>query len=265
VSDKSLALVADLGESFGNYTMGNDEAVLDLVTMANVACGFHAGDPRVMEATVAACIARGVEIGAHPGYPDLVGFGRRAMACTEDEIRTDTLYQLGALSAFVKAQGGTMSHVNPHGRMGNLTVTDPVHARGVAEAVAAFDPSLIVVTQEGLLAEEARARGMQVALVFLADRGYENDGTPVLRTKPGALIHDTQQVAERTVRMATEGVVRTVHGVDIPQECDLVLLHGDNAEAIDNARTLRSSLISAGVAVEPLRAVLARKAHAVSI
>ncbi|MFC9833285.1 LamB/YcsF family protein [Rhodococcus sp. NPDC127530] len=265
MADKSLALVADLGESFGNYTIGDDDAVLDLVTMANVACGFHAGDPRVMERTVRACIERGVEIGAHPGYPDLVGFGRRAMACTEDEIRTDTLYQMGALSAFVKAQGGTLSHVNPHGRMGNLTVTDPVHARGVADAVAAFDPELIVVTQEGLLADEARARGLRVALVFLADRGYENDGTPVLRTEPGALLHDADEVAARTVRMAKEGVVRTVHGIDIPQECDLVLLHGDNAEAIVNANKLRSALVDAHVAVKPLREVLADKARAVTV
>jgi len=264
MSSKSVALVADLGESFGNYTIGEDEAVLDLVTMANVACGFHAGDPRVMERTVRACLERGVEIGAHPGYPDLVGFGRRAMACTEEEIRTDTLYQIGALSAFAKAQGGTISHVNPHGRMGNLTVTDPVHARGVADAVAAFDPNLIVVTQEGLLAQEARARDLTVALVFLADRGYEDDGTPVLRSKPGALIHDADEIAARTVRMALDGVVRTVHGTDIPQECDIVLLHGDNPEAIVNAGKVRAALLDAQVAVQPLRAVLAGKDHAVS-
>lgn len=261
----SVALVADLGESFGNYTLGDDDAVLDLVTMANVACGFHAGDPRVMERTVRACLERGVELGAHPGYPDLVGFGRRAMACTEEEIRTDTLYQIGALHAFVAAQGGTLSHVNPHGRMGNLTVTDQVHARGVADAIAAFDPSLIVVTQEGLLAEEARARGLRVALVFLADRGMENDGTPVLRSKPGAMVSDTDEIAARTVRMATEGVVRTIHGQDIPQECEIVLLHGDNQESIANASRLRTALLEAGVDVWPLRSVLADKAGSVAV
>lgn len=264
MSHNSVALVADIGESFGNYSLGDDNAILDLITTANVACGFHAGDPRVMEQTVRACIERGVEIGAHPGYPDLVGFGRRAMACTEDEIRTDTLYQIGALSAFVKAQGASISHVNPHGRMGNLTVTDPGHARGVADAIASFDPSLVVVTQEGLLAEESRARGLQVALVFLADRGMENDGTPVLRTEPGALIHDVDAIAERTVRMIREGVVTSVHGQDVPQVCDLVLLHGDNADAIDNARSINRALLESGVDIAPLRSILSarRAVHA---
>jgi 5-oxoprolinase (ATP-hydrolysing) subunit A len=259
----SVALIADIGESFGNYALGDDNAILDLLTTANVACGFHAGDPRVMERTVRACIERGVEIGAHPGYPDLVGFGRRAMACTEDEIRTDTLYQIGALSAFVTAQGGSLSHVNPHGRMGNLTVTDPAHARGVADAIASFDPSLVVVTQEGLLAEESRARGLEVALVFLADRGMENDGTPVLRTQPGALIHDVDKVAARTVRMVKEGAVTSVHGHDVPQVCDLVLLHGDNAEAIDNARTITQALRDAGADISPLRDILSARRHSV--
>ncbi|WP_072803271.1 LamB/YcsF family protein [Rhodococcoides yunnanense] len=259
MSQNSVALVADIGESFGNYTLGDDNAILDLITAANVACGFHAGDPRVMERTVRACIERGVEIGAHPGYPDLVGFGRRAMACTEDEIRTDTLYQIGALSAFVTAQGGTLSHVNPHGRMGNLTVTDAAHARGVAEAVATFDPSLVVVTQEGLLAEEARARGLEVALVFLADRGMEDDGTPVLRTEPGALIHDVDVIAARTIRMAVDGVVTSVHGKDVPQVCDLVLLHGDNAGAIENARTINKALRESGTEIAPLRSILSAR------
>lgn len=227
---QSIAVAGDIGESFGNYTVGDDEALLELLTMANVACGFHAGDPQVMERTVKSCIQRGVEIGAHPGYPDMVGFGRRAMELTYDEIRTDVVYQIGALSGFVRVHGGRLSHVLPHGRMGNLVVTDPAHAVAVTDAVAAFDEDLIVVTQEGELARAARERGLRVGVMFLADRAYEDDGTLVSRTKPGALLHDVDQIAERTVRMVHDGVVESIHGNDVPVDCDLVLLHGDHPD-----------------------------------
>lgn len=178
------------------------------------------------------------------------------MDLSYDEVRTDTLYQVGALDAFARAGGGRLSHILPHGRLGNLVVTGSEYARAVTDAVAAYDDDLIVVTQEGELARTAREIGLKVGIMFLADRGYEDDGTLVRRTEPGALIHDADTIAERTVRMATEGVVTSIHGTDVHVDCDVVLLHGDHPEALANGRALRTALESAGVRIAPLRTVL---------
>ncbi|MFD8492747.1 LamB/YcsF family protein [Amycolatopsis sp. NPDC059657] len=240
-------LVADLGEGFGAYRVGDDAALLDIVSSANIACGFHAGDPRLMEETVAACARRGIGIGAHPGFPDLVGFGRRAMELTADEVRTDVLYQLGALSAFTTACGTRMRHVTPHGRLGNLAMSERPYAEAVVDAVAAFDRSLTMVTQGGVLAETARKAGLPVAILMLADRGYRDDGTLVPRRDPGAVITDPAEVAARVVRAVTGGVVRTVTGHDLPIACDTVLVHGDTPGAVDLARGIRGALREAGV------------------
>lgn len=186
----TVDLVADLGEGFGAYTMGDDEALLDVLTSANVACGFHAGDPRIMDATVRHCVQRGVAVGAHPSFPDLVGFGRRAMDLTPDEVRTDVLYQIGALQAFAAAHGTRVRHVAPHGRLGNLVATRPDYAAAVADAVASLDRSLIVLAQDGALADAARARDLRVGIVGIADRAYRDDGTLVPRSEPGAVIHE---------------------------------------------------------------------------
>ena len=250
-------LVADLGESFGAYRMGDDGALLEVITSANVACGFHAGDPQVMDATVAACARRGIGIGAHPGFPDLVGFGRRAMGLTADEVRTDVLYQVGALSAFAAAHGTRLGHVTPHGRLGNLVVTDAGYARAVVDAVASYDPSLAVVTQQGELEEAARKAGLKVALLGLADRAYNEDGTLVSRSEPGSVITDEREVAARVVRMVTEGVVRAVTGRDIPVSCDTVLLHGDTPGAVSLANAVRDALLAADVEIRPMADVLA--------
>ncbi|PKW18221.1 LamB/YcsF family protein [Saccharopolyspora spinosa] len=252
-------LVADLGESFGAYRMGDDEALLDVVSSANVACGFHAGDPRVMDSTVRACVRRGVGVGAHPGIPDLVGFGRRALEMTPNEVRTDVLYQIGALSAFAAAHGTRLRHVTPHGRLGNLVVTDDEYAEAVADAVQSYDPLLIIVAQEGRLAVHARSRGLPVAVLGLADRAYQDDGTLVRRSEPGAVIHDSREVAERVVRMVTEGVIRSINGHDIPVRCDSVLLHGDTPGAVELARTVRRELVAAAVRIRPLTEILATK------
>ncbi|QUH02273.1 5-oxoprolinase subunit PxpA [Saccharopolyspora erythraea] len=249
-------LVADLGEGFGAYTMGDDEALLEVLTSANIACGFHAGDPRTMDSTIRSCVERGISAGAHPSFPDLVGFGRRAMELAPDEVRTDVLYQVGALQAFAAAHGTRVNHVAPHGRLGNLVATRPDYAGAVADAVAALDPSLIVLAQDGALAEAARARGLRVAIVGIADRAYSDDGTLVPRTRPGAVIHDEAEIAERTVRMVTEGVVHSVGGNAIPVECDTVLLHGDTPGAVAVARKVRAELLSAGVVTAPLPEVL---------
>ncbi|MFI6374336.1 LamB/YcsF family protein [Streptomyces sp. NPDC050546] len=249
-------LVADLGEGFGAYTMGDDEALLEMLTSANVACGFHAGDPRIMDATVRTCVANRVAVGAHPSFPDLVGFGRRAMDLTREEVRTDVLYQIGALQAFAVAHGTRVQHVAPHGRLGNLVAVRADYARAVVEAVASLDESLIVLAQDGELADAARARGLRVGIVGIADRAYRDDGTLVPRSEPGAVIHDPDEVARRTLRMVTEGVIRSADGKDIPVVCDTVLLHGDSPGAIALAGRIRAELLAAGVEITSLDKVL---------
>lgn len=258
----SVAVVADLGESYGNYVIGDDEALLGLVTASNIACGFHAGDPRVIDATVKECVARGIELGAHPGYPDLVGFGRRLIEASEEEIRTDVLYQIGALDAFARVHGGTISHVAPHGRMGSIAQTDLKHARAITDAVAAYNKDYIVVCQQGMLAEESRKRGLKVAYVFLADRGYGADGWPVARSHPGGLIHDPELIGQRVVQVVTEGTVVTVDDETVPlgHDADVVLLHGDHPQVLENGTRLRAALATAGVRATGLREVLQEKA-----
>jgi len=267
LSINSVAVVADLGESYGNYTIGDDDALLGLVTASNIACGFHAGDPRVMDATVKACVERGIELGAHPGYPDLVGFGRRLIEASEEEIRTDVLYQIGALDAFARIHGGKISHVAPHGRMGSIAQTDAKHARAITDAIKAYDPSYIVICQNGLLADESRKRGLQVGYVFLADRGYGEDCMPVSRNREGALLHDPEEIGRRVVQVVTEGTVRAVTGKVVPlgHDADVVLLHGDHPQVLQNGTALRAALDKAGIKATGLQEVLAEKARLATV
>src|SRR5690625_1781910 len=172
---RSIDLAADLGESFGAYQMGDDDALLGIVTSANIACGFHAGDPRVMDRTVRECSRRGVSVGAHPSFPDLVGFGRRMMDLTAEEVYTDILYQLGALSAFDAAHGTRVRHLCPHGRLGNLVITRADYADAMVEAVRSFDPEIVLYTQAGCVVSAAEAAGLGVAMVGVVDRSYEDD------------------------------------------------------------------------------------------
>lgn len=246
---RRVDLVADLGEGYGDWTMGDDAALLEILTSANIACGFHAGDPRIMDRTVAECVRRRVRIGAHPSFPDLVGFGRRAMDLTENEVRTDVVYQLGALSAFAAYHGAHVSHVAPHGRLGNLVATRPDYARAVVDAVSHIDPALRILAQDGELADAARGAGIVVGIVGIADRAYEDDGTLVPRSQPGAVIHDAGAIAARTVRMVTEGVIDSRNGVAIPVDVDTVLLHGDTPAAVVLARRIRTELEAAGVVI----------------
>lgn len=255
----SVALVADVGEAFGAWRAGDDEGLLPLLTDANVACGFHAGDPRTMDRTVRRCLELGVSIGAHPGFPDLVGFGRRAMDVTPEEVRTDTIVQIGALQAIASSRGGRVCHVTPHGRLANLVVDDEGLAEGVADAVAAVDTDLTVVTQEGALARAARSRRLPVGLMFLADRALRADGSPVPRRERGAVLHDPAEIADRAVRAVVEGVASTVDGTDLPVGADLVLLHGDEPGAVAAAVRVRESLLAAGVVLEEVGRVLARR------
>lgn len=246
---RQIDLVADLGEGFGDWTMGDDDALLEIVTSANIACGFHAGDPRIMDRTVARCVRRGVRVGAHPSFPDLVGFGRRTMDLTADEVRTDVLYQLGALSAFASYHGTHLSHVAPHGRLGNLVAVRSDYAEAVVDAMAHVDPTLRVLAQDGCLADSARSAGITVGVVGIADRAYEDDGSLVPRSLPGAVIRDADVIAERTVRMVKDGEIESRNGVPIAVDVDTILLHGDTPSAVDLARRIRSELEATGISI----------------
>lgn len=254
--------MADLGEGYGAYSMGDDLALLDVISSANVACGFHAGDPIIMERVVKACVERGVSIGAHPGFYDLRGFGRRTIAASPDEIRTDIIYQVGALGAFAQSHGTDLSHVTPHGRLGNLAIESLEYAEPVAEAIAGLPVRLPVATLEGHLARLARERDLDVAIIGFADRAYHKNGTLVSRREPGAVLHDPVAIAERVVRMATEHVVETIEGDTLAIRCDSILVHGDTPRAVEIAQHVRASLEGAGVTVVPLPTVLASRRDA---
>jgi UPF0271 protein len=236
--------------------MGDDDALLGIVTSANVACGFHAGDPRVMDRTVAECARRGVGVGAHPSFPDLVGFGRRAMDLTAEEVRTDILYQLGALSGFAGAHGTRVTHLCPHGRLGNLVITRADYAEAMAQAVHAFDPSIVLFTQAGEVVAAAERLGLRTAMVGAIDRSYEDDGTLTPRSIPGAVLHDPEEIAERTVRMVLEGTIVSRGGAVLPVRTDTVLLHGDGPDAVALAHRVRGELEAAGVRIAPIHETL---------
>ncbi|MCW1713201.1 MULTISPECIES: LamB/YcsF family protein [Synergistaceae] len=252
-----IDLNSDIGESFGAYCMGDDEAVMDAVTSANVACGFHAGDPLVMKKTIKNCAAKGVAVGAHPGYPDLVGFGRRNMKCTPEEEYADCLYQIGALSAFCRTNGLALQHVKPHGAMYNQAAKDPGLARAIARAVKDSGENIILM---GLANSEfenaAKEMGVPFAAEAFADRGYMPDGSLVPRSQPGAIIHDVEEAAKRVVRMVTEGTVGAVDGTVINFRPQSICMHGDTPEAVDMAKTVRRELEAAGVKVTNLKEVV---------
>ncbi|HPX03348.1 MAG TPA: 5-oxoprolinase subunit PxpA [Synergistaceae bacterium] len=252
-----IDLNSDIGESFGAYRMGDDAAVMDAVTSANVACGFHAGDPLVMNKTIKNCAAKGVAVGAHPGYPDLVGFGRRNMKCTPEEEYADCLYQIGALSAFCRANGLTLQHVKPHGAMYNQAAKDPELAKAIARAVKDSGENVILM---GLANSEFEKAAKEIGIPFaaeaFADRGYMPDGSLVPRSQPGAIIHDVDEAAKRVVRMVTEGKVEAVDGTVINFRPQSICMHGDTPEAVEMAKTVRRELEAAGVKVTDLKEVV---------
>lgn len=257
-----IDLVADLGEGFGAYTVGDDSELLEIVSSANIACGFHAGDPDIMAATVAECVRRGVGIGAHPSFPDLRGFGRRDMGLSASEVQNDVLYQLGALNGFAVFHGTKVTHLAPHGRLGNLVAVRADYAKAVAQAAACVDKELIVVAQDGELATAAREAGLDVAIVGIVDRAYQEDGTLVPRSQPGAVLHHPAEIVDRTLRMVVDGKIRCATGVDMDIDVDTVLLHGDNPGAVELARQIRAELVSAGVRIAPLAEVMDAKRKA---
>lgn len=250
-------LNADLGESFGRYKLGLDEEVMNYITSANVATGWHAGDPLVMRKTVKLAKEKGVAVGAHPGYPDLLGFGRRYMKLTYDEARNYILYQVGALYAFVRAEGIELQHVKPHGALYNALVKEEELARGVIEGIADFDKDLIFITLSGSRpAEIAEEMGVKVAHEVFADRAYNPDGTLVPRSKPGAVIEDKEEIAERVISMVKDGGVRAINGEWVELKVDTICLHGDNPKAVEIAAHIRKVLEEEGVKIVPMREVV---------
>jgi UPF0271 protein len=248
----TVDLNADVGESFGRWTLGEDDAVLGVVTSANVACGFHAGDPGTLRRTCELAAARGVAVGAQVSYRDLAGFGRRFIAVPPAELRDEVLYQLGALSAFARAAGTAVTYLKPHGALYHAVVTDEGQAGAVVEAAADFDPGLAVLGLPGsALLAAAGAAGLRAVPEAFADREYTDSGGLVARSEPGAVITEPAAVAERVLRLVTEREIRTVTGGTIAVAAASVCVHGDTPGAAAIARGVRDALAAAGVALRP--------------
>jgi len=249
----TIDLNCDLGEGFGAYTLGDDAALMRIVSSANVACGFHAGDPRTMRRGVAAAHAAGVAVGAHPGYPDRVGFGRRDLGATAEEITTDVLYQIGALAAFCAAEGLPLQHVKPHGALYNLAARDRRVADAVVVAIASFDPTLILFAPSGsAMAEAASAHNLRIAREIFADRAVEPDGRLVARSTPGAVIMESDAVIARTLRMIRTGRVTAINGEEIAMTGETICIHGDTPDAVGLLGRLRAALEAEGIGVRPV-------------
>lgn len=245
-----IDLNSDVGESFGNWTMGNDAAVFRYVSSANVACGFHAGDPSTIASTCREAVAGGVTIGAHVGYRDLAGFGRRFLDCSATELADDVLYQLGALQALARAAGAEVKYVKPHGALYNTIVHHEVHAQAVADAVHAFSPELPLLLLPGSVAlAKAEAKGLRAVTEAFADRAYNPDGTLVSRREEGAVLHDHAAITENMVRLATEGKLVARDGSVLDVHAESICVHGDTPGAVAMAAAVRSGLEAAGVTV----------------
>jgi 5-oxoprolinase (ATP-hydrolysing) subunit A len=243
-----IDLNCDFGESFGVYQLGEEEEILRYVTSVNIACGFHAGDPLVMRKTVQMALERKVAIGAHPGFPDLLGFGRRNIAVTPGEAYAYVVYQIGALAAFVKAEGGTMSHVKPHGALYNMAAKDAALAEAIAKAVYDVDPALILYGLAGSeLIRAGKKIGLRTASEVFADRTYQQDGSLTPRSDPRALIVDEQEAVLQVLAMVKEKRVRSLQGIDVPIEAETVCIHGDGKKAVLFAKRLYEALRKEGV------------------
>ncbi|AKV06564.1 hypothetical protein B723_09190 [Pseudomonas fluorescens NCIMB 11764] len=248
----TIDINSDLGESFGAWSMGDDDAMLDIVTSANVACGFHAGDPAGILRTLKAAAAKNVTIGAHVAYPDKVGFGRRNMDLASDELTADVIYQIGALQSLAKAAGTSVRYVKPHGALYNTIAHDRRQALAVIAAIRAIDPSLILVALAGSeLIELARNEGLQCVAEAFADRAYTPQGTLVSRREPGAVLHDPQLVAQRMLRLVEDGTIEAIDGSRTRIQADSICVHGDSPAAVEMARELRRVLEHANLSLRP--------------
>ena len=250
---KKIDLNSDVGESFGNYKLGLDEEVIPLISSANIACGFHAGDPTVMKHTISLARENGVAVGAHPGFPDLIGFGRRSMDASLEEIKDYVTYQIGALQAFASAGGMKLQHVKPHGALYNMAVRNTAIWDTVAEAVAAVDKRLILFVLAGPGREEleyvATKHDIRIAFEFFGDRAYNPDGSLVSRQEPGAVIHDNEIVAEKVLKMVEEGRVVCKDGSEIDMTADTICVHGDNPAALALVKKIRETLLASDVEI----------------
>lgn len=249
---RDIDLNSDLGEGYGVWRMGDDAAMLGIVSSANVACGFHAGDPMTILATLREAAARGVAVGAHVSYPDRVGFGRRPMDVTPAELTADVIYQIGALQALARAAGTCVSYVKPHGALYNTIAGDARQGAAVIEGIRAADPSLVMMGLAGtqILAQAAEA-GLAIAAEAFADRGYLPDGQLVSRREPGAVLHDIEAVASRMLRLATEGVIEAVDGSLLRLAASSICVHGDSPGAVAMAARIREVLLDNGVNIAP--------------
>lgn len=253
----NIDLNADMGEGFGPYRMGEDEALMQIVSSANVACGYHAGDPVIMDKTVRMALANGVDLGAHVGFPDLMGFGRRPIQADPAELAQYVLYQLGALSAFAKVAGHRLTHMSFHGALGNMAAADYTLAEPLVRTVAAFDPNIIVSVSTNTQIERAADKlGLKVATTFLADRAYTDEGDLVPRKLPGAVIKDREAVLQRVKRLLDDGVITSINGKKLPIKVQQILLHGDTPGAVDAARAIRQEIEAGNGRIVPVSQLL---------
>jgi UPF0271 protein len=256
---RTAAVWQGAGDPISGFTLPGDDAILRSITSASIACGFHAGDPFLMDRTVAAALAHGVALGAHPSYPDLLGFGLRPMPLPPAELEAIVLVQLGALDALVRRRGGRLDHVKAHGALYNQAETDGAIAHTLARAVLAYRGDLILVARDGsAMVEAARAVGLPVAREGYGDRGYHADGRLVDRRRPDGLVTEPCEVAARCLRMVEEGLVRSVEGTDVPVRPDTICLHADTPNALASLAAVREKLAARGVAVRPLRETVGR-------
>lgn len=245
-----IDLNSDLGESFGPWAMGDDAAMLKVVTSANIACGFHAGDPAGLLRVLEEAARRGVAVGAHVGYRDLVGFGRRNMEPTSAELMADTIYQIGALQGLARAAGTRVSYVKPHGALYNTIARDARQAEAVIAAIKSIDPSLVLMALAGApVVDQARAAGLRVVCEAFADRAYNPDSSLVCRAEAGAVLHDPDLIARRMTKLATEGRIRAIDGSEIAVEAQSICVHGDTPAAVGIARALRDALLREGLSL----------------
>jgi 5-oxoprolinase (ATP-hydrolysing) subunit A len=250
---KTIDLNSDVGESYGAYTIGNDEEVLQYVSSVNIACGFHAGDYNVMMNTVKLAHSLGVSIGAHPGFPDLGGFGRREMHMSAEEIFNLVVYQVGAIQGAAAVCGTKVQHVKPHGALYNVASTNRNVADAIAKAVYAVNPELILFALAGSeLVRAGEAVGLKVAQEVFADRTYQSDGTLTPRSEPNAMIHDVDVAVERVLQMVKEKKVTAVDGQDIAIQADTICVHGDEPEALEFVKTLREKLLAENIHIQPI-------------
>ena len=249
---KQVDINCDMGESFGMYKLGHDEEVIKYISSANIACGFHAGDPIWMNKTVTLAQNHGVEIGAHPSYPDLAGFGRRNMDISSDELKSDILYQIGALQAFTKDK--KLQHVKPHGALYNQAVVNETIAKTICEAILEYDSNLILLALSGSKwVKTAKEMGLKAYNEIFADRALNDDGSLGSRSKKGSVLHDVNEVADRSNQMVIEGIATTISGNEIEVEADSLCIHGDTPGAVQMAMNINNTLKSAGVEIIPLQ------------